>query len=460
MRIVTIKSILLFLTILLLAFSFSIQVMTFSPLPALAPYVILACVFLLTIYHRPSSFKFRWSPHQRIIFWIIVYLVLLFFNTGWQTVLSFINPYQGVSAILVFGLPVMFFIYFRSFATNQEFRAVFFAILLAGLISASFYVYDSYSMMVLGQVSEYNISVMDYIEMRSISDGAQNIARITPFSRSHGLLEKHSVSAAWIVLGCFGALTLLPKSKPIKRMMIILIFSLILLTALNVTSIALFVFVVLLMEYRSHSILYGVPSKRTINLILTIITGAVLVSSLYFLLPDSVGVPLAASILNIISYQVDLVGGNLKHLEFSYFEKMIHRFISYPEDVFPLGVLIGDGFSTFGYSKGGDYGIVESLHRFGVPFFFATLIGLLRLIRCALKQIYRKDQKQSLEITYLWFAVCTTLYIVLADIHYSLWPMKSMLPIIFINLAIFDRYLHSPNQQQLLRKSQSISTPL
>ena len=437
--------------------------MTFSPLPALAPYVLLASVFLLTLYQRPSSFKLRWSPHHRITFLILLYLVSLFFNTGWQTIFSFINLYQGVSAIFVFGLPVMFFVYFRSFATNQEFRAVFSAMLLAGLVSGSFYVYDSYSMMVQGQVSEYNISVMKYIEMRSLWEGPQNVARITPFGRSHGLLEKHTVSAAWIVLGCFGALTLLPKRKPIKRMTIVLIFSLILLIALNVTSIALFVFVVLLMEYRGHSILYGAPSKRIVNLLLTIITGLVLVGSLYYLLPDSIGVHLGASIVKIMDYQVDLVSGNLKHVEHSYFGSLIRSFISYPDDVskiFPLGVLIGDGFSTFGFSKGGDYGIVESLHRFGVPLFFAILIGLMSLIRCAFKQIYRKGQKQSPEINYLWFAGSATLYIVLADVHYSIWCMKSILPIIFINLAIFDRYLYSPTQRRLLRHSQLIRSPM
>jgi hypothetical protein len=364
-----------------------------------------------------------------------------------------------VSAIVVFALPVLFFVYFRTFASNLEFRAVISAMLLAGLVSGSFYVYDSYSMMVQGQVSEYSLSVMKYIEMRSLVDGPQNMARVTPFGRSHGLLEKHSVSAAWIVLGCFAVLTLLPKNKPIKRMNIVIFFGLILLIALNVTSIALFVTVVLLMEYGGHSILHGALSKRTVNLILTIITGLVLVGSLLFILPDSVGVKLLTSIWKIMAFQVDLVSGNMTHQEVSYFEGLISGFISYPDNIskFPLGVLIGDGFSTFGYAKGGDYGIVESLHRFGVPFFFAILFGLMSLIRCALKQMYYMVPKQLPEGRYLWFAVSATLYIVLADIHYTIWAMKSILPIMFINLAIFDRYLYSPTQQ---RQGQLVRSPL
>ena len=420
----------------------------FSPLPALAPYVLLACVFLLTLYQRPSSLIFRWSAHKRITFLIGVYLVSVFFNTGWQTILGFISPYQGVSAIVVFVLPVLFFVYFRSFATNQEFRAVFFAILTVGLVSSVFFVYDSYSMMVLGQVSDYSKSVMEYIIMRANYEPIQNMARVTPFGRSHGLFELHSASAAWIVLGCFGALTLLPIKKTIKRISIVIFISLTLLIAQNATSIALFVFVIFLMEYGGHSFLHFAISKRLVILPLSIITGLVLVGWLLLILPESVGVDFFKILWRQIGRQVEVVIGSDQNL--GYFEGLIYFFISYPDDVikfFPLGVLIGDGFSSFGLPKGGDYGIVESLHRFGVPLFFTILIGLISLIRCALKQIYRKVSKQSPEGNYLWFAVSATLYIILADVHYSIWPMKSILPIMFINLAIFDRYLYSTAQR-------------
>jgi hypothetical protein len=95
MKIVTIKSILLFLIILLLAFSFPMQVMMSSPLPAMAPYMFLACVFLLTRFQRHSSLHLRSPGHKRIKFLINVYLVFVFFNTGWQTILGFITPYKG-----------------------------------------------------------------------------------------------------------------------------------------------------------------------------------------------------------------------------------------------------------------------------------------------------------------------------------------------------------------------------
>jgi hypothetical protein len=449
-KIVTIKSILFFLIILLLAFSFFIQVMTSSPLPALVPYVLLACVFLLTLYQRPSSLIFRWSAHKRITFLIGVYLVSVFFNTGWQAILGFINPLQGVSAIVVFVLPVLFFVYFRSFATNQEFRAVFFAILTAGLISSVFYVYDSYSMWILGQVSDYSHSAMEYITMRAGNAPNQNMARVSSFGRSHGLLEKHSVSAAWIVLGCFATLTLLPIKKTIKRMNIVIIFGIILLIAQNTTSIAVFAFVVFIMEYSGHTFLYRGISKRIVFLLRTIIFSLVSVGLILLILTDSLGDRLFTTIWNHMATQVDIVTGASNNRNEGYFDALIDGFISYPDVIskYPIVLLIGDGYSTFGFPKGSHFGILESLHRFGMPLFSAILIGLMSLIRHALKQMYYKSRNQPPERIYLWFAVSATLYIVLTDIHYSIWPMKSILPIMFINLAIFDRYLYSTAQRR------------
>mgnify|MGYP001279249575 CR=1 FL=1 len=235
-------------------------------------------------------------------------------------------------------------------------------------------------------------------------------------------------------------------------MSIVIFLSLTLLIAQNATSIALFAFVVFLMEYGGHSFLHGAISKRMVLLPLSIITGLVLVGWLLLILPESVGVDFFKILWRQIGRQVDVVIGSDQNL--GYFEGLIYTFISYPDDViklFPLGVLIGDGFSTFGHHKGGDFGIVESLHRFGMPLFFAILIGLMSLIRHALKQMYYKMPNQSSGRSYLWFAVSATLYIVLADIHYSIWPMKSILPIMFINLAIFDRYLYSTAQRRQQR---------
>ena len=196
-------------------------------------------------------------------------------------------------------------------------------------------------------------------------------------------------------------------------------------------------------------------------MLITIIFGFVSIGLLLLLLPESVGVKLFTVIWNQMLGQVDVVSGNINDRNIGYFEELINMFIRYPDVIskFPLGLLIGDGYSTFGHTKGGDYGIIESLYRLGMPLFFAILIGLMSLIRHALKQMYYKMPNQSPGKSYLWFAASATLYIVLADIHYSIWPMKSILPIMFINLAIFDRYLYSKAQSRQQRQYTLVRTP-
>ena len=116
-----------------------------------------------------------------------------------------------------------------------------------------------------------------------------NTGRVTAFGRSHGLLEKHSVSAAWIVLGCFATLTLLPIKKTIIRMSIVIFFSIILLIAQNATACAVFAFVIFLVEYNGHSLLKRFISKRILLLLLTIIFGLGTVWLILLVLPESVG---------------------------------------------------------------------------------------------------------------------------------------------------------------------------
>ena len=41
----------------------------------------------------------------------------------------------------------------------------------------------------------------------------------------------------------------------------------------------------------------------------------------------------------------------------------------------------------------------------------------------------------------LRFALCVTLLILVTEVHYTVWTSKSVLPIVFFALALYDRYL-------------------
>ena len=444
MKLVTLKSIFWFCVILLLALSFPIQVAFSSPLPALFPYVGITLISFLTLLSpagRHSGLFWR-GANTRMNLLIGVYLFLVLFQTGWQTMFGFITIEQGISAMVTFILPMVFFLYFTRLAADQEIHSVLLAIAWAGFGVGLYFVYDSYSMLAIGRLNDFSLMAYEYSQYRANSLDI-NTARISIGSRSHGLLENHSVSAAWISLGCFAALALVPQHKIWWRMTIIAIYGPMLLIGLNFTGIVVFACVIFLMEFWKITWLRGRLSKRDLK---AIVIGSGLSILMSVLLVWNLGDRMLEPIQRILSYQIDLakgaipVGGGG-----SYLGGLVDALWSFPFSILdsPLGLLVGDGFSdSFGMvGKGGDYGIVETLYRFGLPFFIAIIVGLISLSRRALKQMRINGASRNLQSCYLWFAVCVTVYLFSTEIHYSVWKAKSILPIFFLALALYARGL-------------------
>lgn len=442
MKVVTFKSFLWFFVIVLLAFAFPMQVMTASPIISLLPYLGIVSIFALTLSSRSHNGLTRWNTREPITLLISIYLLLVLFQTGWQVVFGFISIEAAVSALVIYVAPVTFFIYFRSVATDKEIRSVFFAIALAGLVTGIYFAYDSYSMLVWGQLNDFSLRAFEYSELRAPTQDI-SVSRISLGYRSHGLLENHSVSAAWIVLGCFATLSLLPQHATFKRMMVIMLYGLLLLVGLNFTAIVGFVFVVFLLAFRDISLLRGVNPMRGAKSMAIVVSGFILLGAMLFVL---IGDEMVEAIQKSLMGQVDFAMGTITvgEDEQTYLGKLVSGLVSFPVNMlqFPPGFLIGDGFSEFGVrSKGGDIGIADTLHRFGLPFFLAIIIGLISLVRRALKQIPLIVPDQFAGARYLWFAVCVTPYLLFTEIHYSVWAAKSILPIFFLALALYKRCL-------------------
>lgn len=427
------------------------QVISSSPLPALLPYLVLCSVFFFTRLQNPYSFQLCWNARKTIMFFITTYLALVFFQTGWQTAFGVITLDEGISAIVNFVLPVAFYVYFRSIASEQEFQAALIAIIVAGLVVGVFFVYDSYSMMVLKEVSNYSLKALEYIELRAPNQEEVNLARVSIGYRSHGLLEKHAVSAGWIVQSCFAALTLLPKRKSKIRVTVILLYGMMLLIALNFTAMLGFIFVIILIEFKGYKLFFGIISKQFLNLLALIFAGFILIILTLFILPNSIGIDTFTEIYRLLDVQTQILTGSVNtNGDYTYVGGLINSFITLPFSMvdFPLGILIGMGFSTFSHEYGGDYGIVDNITRLGFPFFLAILIGLSRIIMRAMKKIDGITLHSYSEVNYLWFAITMTIYMIFADLHYSILVTKSLMPIFFLNLAIFDRYLYQQSYKK------------
>ena len=447
-KISSLKSFIWLVVVILLMLSFPIQVVMSSPLPSLFPYIGIMVIFSITVFYGKSNTNI-FKNNKKINQLIIVYVVLVIFHTAWQAVFDFISVGDAMSSIVIFIFPIIFYVYFSKYATKQEIRSVFIAISICGLISGIYFVFDSYSMLVLGKVNEFSYKMMNYSLLRSPDQAEYNYARISMFYRSHGLLEKHHISAAWISIGCFSTLAIFPMKYVKTRLIVIAIFFLILIIALNFTAIVAFMLVIILIEFKVYLLLKGVISKRNLRKIaLSLIF--IISASLIFEKTSEQTVDL---IKKRLAGQIDLAIGVKKFGDGStYFGQFFLGYFNFPKNMlsFPPGILIGDGFSKWGViNKGGDYGHVDILHRLGLPFYIAVIIGLFKLIKLSLKRIRILKWEMPEETSCLKFAVSVVLYLLITSLHYNTWSAKSVLPIFFICIAFFSRYL---SRKHILRR--------
>jgi hypothetical protein len=437
------RNLLWFCTIMLVALSFPIQVYSQSPYPALLPYALFAVIVALP---RKRLSRAGRARNANMVLMIGIYAVLVLLNTTWQTLFGEISAEEGINAIVVYLLPVAFYWYFSSVASEQEIRWSFVAMVVAGLVVGIYFTYDSYIKLALQEVSSYSQAAFDYSASRAGANANDvNEARISVGYRSHGLLESHSVSGAWIIIGALAALALTPVRRGILRKTIILSFGSMVLMGLNFTAIIAFSIIMFLLEFGGFSAARAgkaslVGSLISLTLVVGILAGIVLWGA---------GNEMAELIVAFLSFQSDLAlgtgGGDL-----TFWGLITQNTDIYVEHIAsaPALLLIGDGFSTFGTPKGGDIGAIETLARFGLPYFVAILFCIFRLIRSGLREIkIGKDKPCAtgsgtlVKSRILVFSIGVTLLVVITDVHYTVWPAKSVLPIVFLVLALYGRYL-------------------
>jgi hypothetical protein len=453
-RVGTAKKLLWFCAFLLIALSFPIQVYTKNPYPALLPYFVIGLIVQLPRERFSIQVDRRKSGNINVMVGIYMCLVLL--NTAWQTVFGVIRFDEGLNAIVVYLLPVVFYWYFCRVASEEEIRWSISAIVVAGLIVGTYFAYDSYIRLALGQVNDYNNAAFEYSFSRAgDSTGGVNDARISVGYRSQGLLESHSVSGTWIAIGALAALTFVPRNRRSLRNAVILLFGMMVLLGLNFTAIFAFSVIMFLLEFGGFMMARGGNSSIIGNLASLVLVVVILAGVALWAAGDD----MSEFILKSFSSQTDLALGT-GDVDRSFLDLVIENSRSYYKEVsnFPHTLLLGDGFSTFGIPKGGDIGFIETMAKFGVPYFLLVVVSLMKLIGTGLHQIKAVGRGRVPageggidRISILQFAIGVTLLVLITDIHYSVWPAKSILPIVFFVLALYGRYLSVPRSGSLLQ---------
>ena len=438
-RLSTLKSFICFLTIVLLVLSFPIQVIMQSKWPALSPYILLVFVVLLT---RGKYFVVSrtWHRFKKIELIIFVFVCLVVFHALLQLFLGVMSLQGVMTSVFIFVVPVIFYWYFSQHASDKEIKYSIYAILIASLISGLFFAYDSIMKVGFSEISQFSKDAMNYSFIRSGGDDHLITMRAHLPYRSFGLLETRAVSGAWIGIGCFAALALLPINWIKRRLLTIILFSLLLLIAMNFTALIAFIITLLVFEFGFASLLSGRISSQ---LKLGLLYVCIIILSAIILLEISLDEKTLDYLKNSLVGQFELAttGRN----ELTYFKIILFNYFRYIESVvsFPSMLILGDGFTSYGMLKGGDIGFIETLARLGAPLFIVVMFGLIGIVNST-RNVARqtpsiRDEKYSFEKRLLIFCGSFILFILVNEIHYSVWSAKSIFPIFFIILALFSR---------------------
>ena len=425
--------------------TFPLQVYSGNPYPSLIPYVLIGLIFVL---NAISFRKIGWSknsvlPKTTIGKMLHIYLLLVFTQTILQTFFGVISFYESFSVFTIYVFPVLFYSYFRELASEKEIKVFLTTIAFTAFIIGFFFAYESYVKLTQFKLTDFAIKAFEYSFSRSgLSINDVSDARLS--LRSFGLLETHSVSSAWIIIGAIASLSLINKENKKLRFTIIIINTFFLILALNFTSILAYSIIIFFIEFNGTLLLRLRVSYDLIigSVILISLFIIFIISSRYFL-----GDFMSDFIKNNLIGQIELLFGNSKTTNISYMDIIFNNIKGYINQIFvlPHSLLLGDGFSSFGLKKGGDVGFIESLAKFGVPYFVALLYGFYSLISGGLKKIrsFRVEEfsERNMSLICLKFAVPFMALILITEIHYSVWYSKSILPFFFFSLALFDRYL-------------------
>lgn len=441
-RVRTVRGILWFIAILLFALSFPLQVYVGNQYPALLPYAVLVMIALLGSSYPSVRVKPASRMPSNILPMIKIYLAVVFLDCGWQVALGVISQNEAASAIVVYAFPSFCYWCVRRCASDRELKWCLPAMSFAGLMVGVYFAYDSYLKLALGKVNAYSQAAFQYSVVRSgLNAEDLNVARVTANFRSFGLLESHSVSGAWVVIGALATLALIPSNRAVLRRVVILVFGTMLLMGLNFTSIVAYAVIIVLFEFGAASLLRARASGRTLTDLFALAAGITIVVMVTFWIA---GDTMTELILANLLTQRDLAlgGENVNVTMAGIWAANLSGYTTHVSDM-PLSLLLGDGFSSYGGAKGGDIGLIETLERFGLPLFMAVVVGIAKLVAAGMRYLRQHiiDVEGSLiqRRQLMQFSISMLLLVVIGDGHYTIWSSKSILPIVFFALAVYDR---------------------
>lgn len=460
---------LLTLSVVLLAMAFPLQVLARSPLPALLPYAVLLVAWLVRV-----RYGFLQERHSRVL---RMPCALTGLDWGVMTYACLVlghmvfNLWEGTARwseiganVFNFLFPLCFYLYFRFSPRRETVRAILFGVLVASLLSSTYSVSHAYLKLrhtpvpgspaadapddsevqrnqgwtIFSAMHDYQLAAAEYSRVRAgeTEDFVKKTMRYGG-SRSAGLQESNSVSAAWIALGLFSVWGVVPRRKAKLRAFFLLLFAVMLLIFQYYTAIFAAAVVFLIMKFGIHS---SCEERKPHSSRWPVIGFFVLIFLIFLIELRGADEHYLINLRYMAQLQFRLLfgGGEVHYIQL--IAAKINGFVDYLRN-FPWVILFGDGlgiYYPYSFSKGGDVGFVETLARIGVPMSLLLLLSVIPWMVGFISQqknIVFGDASEACEIN--TYALSVVLFVFINDIHYSIWPAKSIFPLIMAVLALW-----------------------
>ena len=426
-----------FVFVFALVFSFPLQVFLQSPFPALIPYGLLFLSAILTLQGNDWRLVIHRFTATDVCVAFYLYFMIL------HLLFSFMDETQNfaatASALVVYVLPVCFYLHARCLLVSRQLqRSIVTALAVSGLLVGVLFCVESYQKVILGEISEYSRAAFDYTVDRSGQARSEvNSVRVAPGHRSYGVMETHTASGAWIVLGYLATMVLVYNQSVRLKLAVFLFFGSMLMVGMNYTNIFAFLFVSWIVTGRGLDVLVGRITKKYVVYGLFIFLSILLVASLSAIFVNREEGGLFDILIETTISQLNLIFGtggktnSFVNIFSEYFQSLYEHILANP-----AVLILGDGPLSSELGKGGDIGWLETLARFGLIAFSIFGIGLLKVAY----QSYRfasslKTQwARSLQVV-----IYGTIFLIFVnELHYSIWILKSILPVLMIVIGIYS----------------------
>ncbi len=428
---------------LMLPLAFPLQVMTLSPLPGGIPYIFLALhfAFFMTRNHRRVLSQIA----NEKINAIDIFILLLIASFSLHLVINTLEPEvpvdQIVKILLIYICSSWVYIYISRYAEESEIRHIFIVIILATLAIGLYWVYETYTKMILQHLNWYQLKMYDYFKFRNNAVNSEvNTSLLGTQYRAYGLLDKHTTTGAYVALGAFTGLALLwKKNLPIKSIVMFVYFAILSIggaTTAWLGFILLAPLALLLSEGKKYFTNMCRMSLYALLGILTIILAISLNDQSYKMYKQTV---------NLFHIQFTLatnIDGAKGHISFAkIYIGDFNAYVKYISD-HPIVAVVGEGFVGHQdrlYPRGGDFAFLELIATIGIPLtvYFLILIGTLSVKTIGL---IRNQGSRLPEMDNLIYGLVILLFLIFTLVHYNSILNNAIFAFVYLAFGLINRF--------------------